>query len=376
MANQKNEEQVSRGLAGVVAADSEISLVDGDAGVLIYRGYDIHDIVEHMSFEEATYLVWYGEPPTELQLREFEMELASHRPLSVELMDIIDLIPASAPPMSALRTAVSALGVLDPRAESHQEETNLSLAVRLTAKVGSIVPVLHRRSEGLEPVHPEPQMSFAENFLWMLKGERPGERQADIFDKCLTLHIDHGLNASTFTARVIASTRSDIYSALSGAIAALRGPLHGGANQRAMQMLIEIGRPEQAREHVLGILARKERVMGFGHPVYNTEDPRATHLRRWSEELGELGGDTKWYDMSRIIEETLREEKGLHCNVDFYAASVYYQLGIPLQLYTPIFAVARMVGWTAHILEQYAPGQRIIRPKCRYTGPRGKKLKP
>jgi citrate synthase len=245
----------------------------------------------------------------------------------------------------------------------------------MVAQVGSFVASIHRIRRGLPPIMPEHGLSYAGNFLYMLTGSRPSPLAERVFDACLTMHIDHGFNASTFTSRVIASTLSDIYSAVVGGIGALRGPLHGGANQQVMLMLDEIGEPARAERYIMGLLARKEKVMGFGHRVYKTEDPRAAILRRWCRELGEWTGQTRWADMSETIERVMLREKGLHCNVDFYSASVYRMLDIPGDLFTPIFALARTVGWTAHILEQYA-NNRLIRPLCDYTGPMDLKVKP
>ena len=277
--------------------------------------------------------------------------------------------------MSILRTCVSAMGLSDPRAESSDLAVNLDLAQEMTAQVASIVASTHRLRRGLAPVRPEPGLSHAGNFLFMLTGKRPDELSEHVFDVALTLHADHEFNASTFAGRVIAATLSDIYSSVTGAIGALRGPLHGGANQKVMQMLLEIGEPAKAADYIQGLLAARQKIMGFGHRVYKTEDPRAAVLRRWSRELGQRLGQSRWPEMSAIIEDVLLKEKGLHCNVDFYSASVYHMLGIPPDLFTPIFAVARVVGWTAHILEQYA-NNRLIRPLSNYTGPMNLEVKP
>jgi citrate synthase len=364
-----------KGLEGVVAADSAICKVDGQAGRLIYRGYDIQDLAENATFEEAAYLVWNGELPNADQLDVLRRKLAAHRPLSEPMRNSIASLPTSAPPMTLLRTCVSVLGVNDPRAESSDPDVNLEMAEELEAQVASIVASTYRIRRGLEPVRPEPGLSHAGNFLYMLSGKRPTELAERIFDNCLTLHIDHGFNASTFTGLVIAATLSDIYSAVTGAIGALRGPLHGGANQKVMVMLQEIGDPAKAEDYIKDLLARKQKVMGFGHRVYKTEDPRAAILRKWCRQLGEETGQTVWPEISEVLERVMLDEKGLNCNVDFYSASVYHMLGIPTDLFTPIFAVARTVGWTAHIREQYADN-RLIRPLCNYTGPTDKKVKP
>jgi citrate synthase len=363
------------GLEGVVAADTAVSRVDGEKGRLVYRGYDIADLAEKCSFEETAHLLWTGELPDGAALDGLRRTLAAHRPLSEGLAHVMSELPASAPPMSVLRTCVSVMGLADPRAESAEPETNLEMAKETAAQLASVAASVHRMKRGLEPVRPEPALSHAANFLYMLTGKRPDETAERVFDDCLVLHADHGLNASTFTCRVVASTLSDIYSAVTAGIGALRGPLHGGANQKVMLMLEEIGEPSRAADYVKKLLAAKRKVMGFGHRVYRTEDPRAAVLRRHCRELGERTGETRWAEISEAMERVMLEEKGLRCNVDFYSASVYHMLGIPTDLFTPIFAVSRVVGWTAHILEQYA-NNRIIRPLSRYTGPGPRKVPP
>jgi len=363
---------VQRGLEGVIAAKSGITHIDGQKGELLYRGYDIRDLALNCSFEEVAYLVWNGDLPNEEQLREFTMELKAHRALSVRTMALLRGYPITSPPMTLLRTAASTLGILDPRAESDAVHTNLSIAIEITARIATVIATYHRLRQKKEPIPPDPHLPFAANFLFTLFGERADELRERIFDKCLTLHIDHGFNASTFAARVTAATLSDIYSAITSAIGTLRGPLHGGANQKVMAMLQEIDRPERARDYVLNLLKQRKLVMGFGHRVYKTEDPRATLLRQWCRELGEHTGQTKWWEISKIIEDTMMEEKNLNCNVDFYSATVYHMIGIPEDFFTPVFAMTRMVGWTAHILEQYQDN-RLIRPRAQYVGPRGRK---
>jgi len=363
------------GLEGVVAANSSISHVDGEAGKLIYRGYTIGDLAAHCRFSEVAYLLWHGRLPNANELAELERSLGAHRPLSERMMKVLTTLPVSAPPMSLLRTCVSAIGLEDPRAESNEFDTNLEIAIELTAQMSSVIAAVRRLRRGLEPIEPEPGMTHAGSFLHMLTGRMPDDIAQHVFDDCLILHAEHGFNASTFTARVTAATLSDTYSAITGAIGALRGPLHGGANMKVMKMLEEIGEPSKAADYVKDLLARKQRVMGFGHRVYKTEDPRAVILRDWSRKLGESLGDTKWFEMSSIIEKIMLEEKGLHCNVDFYSASVYRLLKIPPDLFTPIFALARTTGWTAHVLEQYS-NNRLIRPLCKYVGPVGLKVVP
>ncbi len=363
------------GLEGVVAAESGISRVDGQEGRLIYRGYDVSDLTEHCCFEEVAYLLWVGELPAASQFDELKRTLSAHRPLSEELGHTLREMPASAPPMSMLRSAVSAMGLADPRAESAAAGTNLEMVQEMAAQLASVIACVHRMRLGHGPLNPEPGLSHAGNFLYMLTGKRPGDLAERVFDNCLVLHADHGFNASTFTARVIASTLSDIYSAVVGGIGALRGPLHGGANQKVMAMLEEIATPSAAAGTIKKLLAAKQKVMGFGHRVYRTEDPRATVLRRWCRELGERVGQPQWADISEVVENVMLEEKGLHCNVDFYSAGVYHMLGIPTDLFTSVFAMARVAGWTAHILEQYS-NNRIIRPLCNYIGPAARKVTP
>lgn len=364
-----------KGLEGVVAAESSVSKVDGQAGRLIYRGYEIRDLAENCTFEEVAYLVWHDDLPDQDQLDELRRTLAAHRPLSERMNHVIRELPASAPPMSLLRTCLSIVGLSDPRAESKDPAVSHEIAEEMEAQAASIVASVNRIQRGLSPVRPEPGLSHAGNFLYMLSGEPPSETAEKAFDNCLTLHIDHGFNASTFTCLVIAATLSDIYSAVVGGIGALRGPLHGGANQRVMVMLEEIEKPERAEGYIKNLLAEKKKIMGFGHRVYKTEDPRAAILREWSRKLGEDTGQTRWFEISQECERVMLEEKDIHCNVDFYSASVYHMLGIPTELFTPIFAVARLVGWTAHVLEQYADN-RLIRPLCDYVGPGDKTVKP
>jgi citrate synthase len=356
------------GLEGIVVTQTRIGHVYGQQGQLIYSGYDIHDLVAHCSFEEVAHLLWYGELPNRMQLRTTKRTLAAHRHLSSQMAHIIDSMPRSAFPMAALRTAVSALGIFDPRAEENALETNISLAMEITAQVASIVAAIQRMREGKELVQPDPGISHAANFLYMLTGKHPEPLFEEVFDDCLILHMEHGLNASTFAGRVTAATLADIYSAVTSAIGALRGPLHGGANQQVMKMMIEIGEPSRARAYVEDILHQHKRVMGFGHRIYKTEDPRAAELRKWCRVLGEHVGQPQWAEIGAVIEEVMAGEKNLQCNVDFYAAPVYHMLGIPTDLFTAIFAAARTVGWTAHILEQYQHN-RLIRPESEYIGP-------
>jgi citrate synthase len=357
------------GLRGVVAATTTIGDVNGDRGELIYEGINIHDLAEHSTFEEVIFLLWHGRLPMRAELEELKRSISACYELPAEILDLMRRLPADAEPMDTLRTVVSALDFYDKSARDQSREGSLRTATRLTAQLPTIVAAIGRLREGKEPVSPKPGLNIATNFLYMLRGELPSEEDARILDVCLILHADHELNASTFTARVVAATLADIYGAVTAAIAALSGPLHGGANTNVMKTLLAIGELENTESYIKDALARKVKIMGFGHAVYRTEDPRATHLRRFSKEVGERAGNTKWHDISRKVEEVVMSEKGLYPNVDFYSASTYYMMGIPLELYTPIFAVSRISGWTGHILEQYA-NNKIIRPRAEYTGPR------
>jgi citrate synthase len=357
------------GLEDVVVSTSDICFIDGDEGRLLYRGYDIHDLVAQSTFEETAALLWSGQLPTRKELDGVTRDLARQRRLHARVAALLRGLPRKADPMDVLRTGVSAMGVFDPDGADGSREANLRKAVRLQAQVPTLVAAWARLRRGRAPVPPNPRLGLAANLLYMLTGRKPAPAAARAMDTALILHADHELNASTFAARVTVATLSDIYAGVVSGIGALKGPLHGGANVGVMRMLLEIGDPARAEAWIREALARKTRVMGFGHRVYHTEDPRATHLRRLSEALGREAGDLRWYEISRIVERVMRAEKGLHPNVDFYSASVYYALGLEPDLYTPIFVVARVSGWTAHILEQYA-NNRLIRPRAEYTGAR------
>jgi citrate synthase len=363
------------GLRGVVAASSAIGDVNGELGKLIYQGYDIHDLAKYSTFEEVIYLLWHGRLPQRAELDEFKSSLAQCYELPAELTALMRQFPRDAEPMDVLRTSISALDFYDKSARDTSREASLRTATRLTAQLPTIVAASARLHNGQEPIKPNPELNIASNFLYMLKGELPSEHDAHMFDVCLILHADHELNASTFTSRVVAGTLADMYGAVTAAIAALSGPLHGGANTNVMKMLLEIGTVEKAEEYVREALARKQKIMGIGHAVYKTEDPRATHLRQFSKEMGEQAGETKWFEISRKIEEILLREMGMYPNVDFYSASAYYMMDIPLELYTPIFAVSRISGWTGHILEQYQDN-KLIRPRAEYIGQRDLKYVP
>jgi citrate synthase len=364
------EAKPKAGLEDVVAASSAICYLDGDRGVLAYYGYDIHDLARGASFEEVCYLLWHGRLPARAELGDLQSQLAAARPLGEPILRLMKALPAS-DGMDMLRTLTSALGQYDPEAADNSQAANYRKAVRLTAQLGSLVATYGRMQAGGGPIQPDPALGHAANFLYMLTGTRPDPLSIRAFDIALVLHADHELNASTFAARVAAATLTDLYSAIVGAIGALKGPLHGGANADVMRLLIEIGpeaSPDRIDEAIRGRLAKKIKIPGFGHRVYHTEDPRATHLRRMSKELGERIGNTRWFDMSQRIEAVVKAEKRLNPNVDFYSASTYYTLGIPIDLFTPIFAVSRVSGWTAHCLEQYA-NNRLIRPRTDYIGP-------
>ena len=358
------------GLEDVVAASSAICYLDGERGVLAYCGYDIHDLARGATFEEVCYLLWHRRLPTRAELGDLASQLAAARPLPEAIVRLMRSLPPVGG-MDALRTLTSALGHVDPDADDHSPAANYRKAVRLTAQIASVVATWGRLSVSEGAIAPDPALGHAANFLYMLTGKRPDAVATRAFDLALTLHADHELNASTFAGRVAAATLSDIHSAVTAAVGTLKGPLHGGANADVMRLLLEIGAdapPSRVEETIRMKLARKEKIPGFGHRVYRTEDPRATHLRRMSKELGARGGSTRWFDMSRQIEQIVTGEKKLYPNVDFYSASTYDALGIPIDLFTPIFAVSRVSGWTAHILEQYA-NNRLIRPRTAYVGP-------
>jgi citrate synthase len=358
-----------KGLEGIVATNSGICWIDGDAGVLAYRGIDIHELAESSTFEETTFLLWNGWLPKAEELKEFSAGLAEARELDPKVIDLLKTLPANGTPMEVLRTAVSALSFYDADEKDNTHDANVRKAFRLTAQIPMIVAVYDRVRKGLEIVPADKSLTHAANFLWMLNGVKPSETATRTLDIALILHADHELNASTFAARVIAATLSDIHSAITGAIGALKGPLHGGANEAVMRLLQAIDKAgEDPVEHVKAMLAAKQKVSGFGHRVYKTEDPRATHLRRMSEQLGKDSGNSKWFDMSRAIELYINREKKLNANVDFYSASTYTTLGIDIDLFTPIFAISRIAGWSAHVIEQL-DDNRLIRPRAEYIGP-------
>src|SRR5262249_55590001 len=352
---------------------SSIGDVNGEKGELIYQGVNIHDLATKSTFEEVVFLLWNGRLPKKAELEELRKNLANSYELQWEIMELIKgiyaRVPATAEPMDALRTVISAMAMFDPESRNMSRDASIRVATRLTARFPTIVAAMQRARTNQELISPKPDLNIATNFLYMLKGEMPDEFDAHVMDVALILQADHELNASTFTARVVAGTLADMYSCVTAALGALSGPLHGGANTAVMKMLLEIGTIDNVEKYITDALARKRKIMGFGHAVYRTEDPRATHLRRLSKEMGERKGDTKWYDMTAMVEQLMKNTKGLLPNVDAYSASTYYMMGIPLDLYTPIFAISRISGWTAHILEQYADN-KLIRPRAEYVGPR------
>ena len=360
-----------KGLEGVVAAETAISDIDGQKGVLSYTGYDIHDLADNATFEEVIYLLHHLELPNAQQLEEIKDQIGREREPNELAMRLLPHLAEHSAPMSMLRTAVSVSSAVDPDGWDTSEEANYRKAIRLCAVLPTLVAYYDRMRKGEATIAPDGSLSQAANFLYMLKGDKADDETARIFDICLTLHADHTMNASTFAARVCAATLSDIHSAITAAIAALKGPLHGGANEQVMRMIKEIkqlGGKEKARDYTIEKLRNKEKVMGFGHRVYKTEDPRATHLRRMAKELAEKTGDPSNFEISKEIEKAVMDEKGIYPNVDFYAASVYGYLQIPTDLFTPVFACSRVSGWTAHVREQYADN-RLIRPDHAYVGP-------
>jgi citrate synthase len=370
-------EELAKGLEGVVVAESELSHIDGDAGTLIYRGYDIEDLAAGASYEEVLYLLWHGSLPTREQLEEFSDAMASEHAVDESVIEALRTLAAEDErPMAALRTGVSMLSATDPEADADPRDAEVARRKgrRIVARIPTILAAYDRLRRGKEPVEPDESLSYAGNFLYMLTGEQPGDVAEETFDMALTLHADHGFNASTFTAMVIASTFADVYSSVTGGIGALSGPLHGGANQDVMEALFDLDESDMtAREWVVDMVERGERVPGWGHRVYSVTDPRAKILRSKLEDLASASGETKWLDYTSTVAEYLTEEqdlpeKGIAPNVDFYSGSVYYQLGIPIDMYTPIFAMARSGGWLAHVFE-YQSDNRLIRPRGRYIGP-------
>ena len=363
------------GLRGVVAAQTTMSSVNGEKGILIYQGYDIHDLAENSTFEEVVYLLWNGNLPKENELEELKKELRANYEVEADVIEMMKTFPKDAAPMDVLRTVTSTLGFYDTDGKDATVESGTKSAVKLTAKFPAIVAAWERIRNDKDVVTPDKNLDIAENFLYMMRGEKPTKEAAKMLDVALILHADHGFNASTFTTRVIAGTKADMYGAITGGIAALAGPLHGGANTEVMKSLIEIDSVENVEPWLDKKLENKEKVMGIGHAVYKTEDPRATWLRKYSEQMGEQTGETKWFEMSKKLEDLMKEKKGMNPNVDFYSASTYYMMEIPLDLYTPIFAISRISGWTGHVLEQYKDN-KLIRPRAEFVGDRDRKYTP
>jgi len=361
--------QAPKGLEGVVATTSKICFIDGDQGVLAYGGIDIHELADNSTFEETCYLLWFGRLPKSNELKDLHQRLASERNLDSGIINLLKNAPKHVAPMDVLRTAVSALSFYDVDDKKDDHEANVRKAIRLTSQIAMIVAAYDRIRKGKDVVKPDTSLSHAANFLLLLNGEKPSKTAERALDIALILHADHELNASTFAARVTAATLSDIHSSVTSAIGALKGPLHGGANEAVMRLLKEVDQKKaDPVEYVRNLLAQKKKISGFGHRVYHTEDPRATHLRKMSHDLGVSSGESKWYEMSHRIEEFVKSKKKLNANVDFYSASTYHVLGIDIDLFTPIFAVSRISGWTAHIIEQL-DNNRLIRPRADYLGP-------
>lgn len=358
---------IKGGLEDVVATDSAICFVDGKQGRLIYRGYDIRDLAQHSGFEEVVYLLWFGRLPTKTELETIQKDLRVNRKLPAEVITAMKALPKNALPMEVLRTVVSLLSMYDPDDDDNSREANVRKATRLTAQIPTIIAHWDNIRNDREPVAPLEEGSTAFNFLYMLKGTKPDELETRSLDIALILHADHELNASTFAARVAAGTETDMHSCITAAIGTLKGPLHGGANQEVIKMLLKIGEESKVDAFVKNTFVEHKKIMGFGHRVYKTDDPRAQFLKQMSKELGERAGELKWYNMSVHIADLVQQEKKLYANVDFFSASVYYMLGIPIDLYTPIFAISRMAGWAAHVLEQLS-NNRLIRPRAEYVG--------
>ncbi len=362
----------AEGLRGVVAAQSAIGDVNGEQGILIYQGYDIHDLAANSTFEEVVFLLWNGRLPKADELAALNAEIRANYEAPAEVVAMMKTFPKTADPMDVLRTAVSSLDFYDPNGHGTDREHAMKAAIKLTAQIGTISAAWDRIRNGKDIVAPDKSLNIAENFLYMLRGEKADADEAHMFDVCLILHADHELNASTFTTRVVSGTLAGMYGAVTAGIAALAGPLHGGANTNVMKMLIEIGDLDKIDAWVETALEEKRKIMGIGHAVYKTEDPRATWLRKYSKHMADKTGVSKWYDMSQRIEQLMHEKKGMFPNVHFYSASTYYLMDIPLDLYTPIFAVSRISGWTGHILEQYGHN-KLIRPRAEYIGKRDQK---
>ena len=373
--------QIHRGLVGINIDTTEICSIDGEQGKLIYRGYDIRELAGKASFEEAVYLLWNDDLPTEDELASMKRELAPNFAVPAQVFDMLRSLPADTHPMHALRTGISLLSHFDETPDEHDEENVRRIGRRLVAQFPTVAAAFHRIRNGKDPVDPDPELSIAGNFLWMLNGQKPTEAATRVMDAALVLHAEHGSNASAFVGRATASTLTDVYSAITAAIGALKGPLHGGANAGVMATLEEVGSVDGVEDYVLETLESPSgRVMGFGHRVYKVLDPRAQILKDLAKDLAEESGDSKWFEMSLEMERVMDREmekrgKQVRANVDFFSASVYRMLGFPKDMYTPIFAVSRISGWMAHLFEQYADN-RIMRPRLVYQGPEGRTFTP
>jgi len=365
----------AKGLEGVVAANTRLSDVKGEVGELIYAGYNINELAGKVTYEEVVFLLHHNHLPNRRELADLKSRLASARDLPAGVIKIIKSLPKNTPPMHAIRTAISALGCFDEQADDDSMDANREKAMRLIAQIPIVTAYFHRHRQGKELIEPDPHLGEAANFLYMIDAEKPSAEKESTMDLCYVLHADHGMNASTFSARVTIATLSDIYSAITSAIGTLKGPLHGGANEGVIKMLREIGSLDKVDGYVSECLAQKKKIMGIGHRVYKTLDPRAPHLKRMAQILSAKLGEPKWIQMSERIAEIMLKQKNLNANVDFYSATVYYSLGIPTDLFTPVFAIARTAGWTAHVIEQLADN-RLIRPQSVYTGPVGLKVTP
>ncbi|MBI4212774.1 MAG: citrate synthase [Chloroflexi bacterium] len=363
------------GLEDVIVGTSSICDVNGKTGQLIYRGYDIHDLAAHTTFEEIVYLLWHDDLPRRSELEGLDRELKAARALPAPVVSFIEQLPKTASPMDVLRTTVSLLGIYDPDGRDNSVASTRRKAVRLTAQIPTIMATFHRSREGKGIIPPDPSLSAAANLLFMLTGEKPDDYAVHTMDVALILHADHEYNASTFSARVTIATLSDLYDAITAAIGTLSGPLHGGANEQVMRMLLQIDGEDEAERWIRGALERHDRIMGFGHRVYKTDDPRAVELKEMARHLGERVGQAQWFRMADRIQKVMLEEKGLYANVDFYSASTYYVMGVPIDLFTPLFAASRVSGWSAHVIEQLE-NNRLIRPRSEYVGPTNKKVVP
>lgn len=364
---------VKKGLEGVVADTTQVSKVMPEINALVYKGYPVQDLAENCRFEEVAFLLWNGELPNKAQLEKFEASEREYRTISQEMKDVIKKFPKNAHPMDTVRTCVSFMGMEDERTFDNSEEVNRDKSLRMFAKIPTMIAADYRTRKGMDIIDPRGDLSFSENFFHMCFGEVPEPEVVRAFDVSLTLYAEHGFNASTFTSRVITSTTSDMYSAVVGAIGALKGPLHGGANEQVMHMLKEVGEPAKAKQWMLDSLKNKRKVMGFGHRVYRSGDSRVPTMKKYADGLGAIKGETKWKEISDILQETMVTEKNIHPNLDFPAGPAYYLMGFDIDMFTPIFVMSRITGWSAHIMEQ-VENNRIIRPLCQYTGPGERKV--